>query len=140
MKENYNSEIVSITNSELQELINNLNNMFLKSWTPLFKEDESYENWSEKRKIIYIYLSEERDFICMEIFISLIVNVVLFKVNQKLAYYILMFNGFIWILNFMKINYDNIVLISISLLSLFIFFNLKKSKKKKVLKQIKKFI
>ena len=59
MKENYNSEIVSITNSELQELINNLNNMFLKSWTPLFKEDESYENWSEKRKIIYIYLSEE---------------------------------------------------------------------------------
>ncbi len=76
----------------------------------------------------------------MEIFISLIVNVVLFKVNQKLAYYILMFNGFIWILNFMKINYDNIVLISISLLSLFIFFNLKKSKKKKVLKQIKKFI
>lgn len=76
----------------------------------------------------------------MEIFISLIVNVVLFKVNQKLAYYILMINGFIWILNFMKINYDNIVLISISLLSLFIFLNLKKSKKKKVLKQIKKFI
>lgn len=74
----------------------------------------------------------------MEIFISLIVNVVLFKVNQKLAYYILMINGFIWILNFMKINYDNIVLIL--LLSLFIFLNLKKSKKKKVLKQIKKFI
>ena len=59
MKENYNSEIVSITNSELQELINNLNNMFLKNWTPLFKEEESYENWSEKRKIIYIYLSDE---------------------------------------------------------------------------------
>lgn len=59
MKENYNSEIVSIKNSELQELINNLNNMFLKNWTPLFKEDESYENWSEKRKIIYIYLSDE---------------------------------------------------------------------------------
>lgn len=76
----------------------------------------------------------------MEIFISLIVNVVLFKVNQKLAYYILMFNGFIWILNFMKMNNNNIVLISISLISLFIFFNLKKSKKKKVLKQIKKFI
>lgn len=57
MKENYNSEIVSITNSELQELINNLNNMFLKNWTPLFKEDKPYENWSEKRKIIYIYLS-----------------------------------------------------------------------------------
>jgi len=49
-------------------------------------------------------------------------------------------NKFIWILNFMKINYDNIVLISISLLSIFIFLNLKKSKKKKVLKQIKKFI
>ena len=59
MKENYNSEIVSITNSELQELINDLNSMFLNNWTPLFKEDKPYENWSEKRKIIYIYLSGE---------------------------------------------------------------------------------
>lgn len=82
----------------------------------------------------------ERDFIYMEIFISLIVNIVLFKVNQKLAYYILMINGFIWILNFMKINYDNIVYLAISVISLFIFLNLKKSKKKKVMKQIKKFI
>lgn len=59
MKENYNSEIVSITNSELQELINNLNNMFLNNWTPLFKEEESYENWSEETKPIYIYLSNK---------------------------------------------------------------------------------
>ena len=76
----------------------------------------------------------------MEIFISLIVNAILFKVNQKLAYYILLFNGLIWFLNFMKINYDNIVYLAISVISLFIFLNLKKSKKKKILKQIKKFI
>ena len=76
----------------------------------------------------------------MEIFISLIVNAILFKVNQKFAYYILLFNVFIWIFNFMKINYNNIVYLAISVISLFIFLNLKKSKKKKVLKQIKKFI
>ena len=55
----YKPEIVLVRNPKLQEFINDLNCMFLKNWTPLFKEDKSYENWSEENKPIHIYLGND---------------------------------------------------------------------------------
>lgn len=55
----YKPEIVLVRNPKLQEFINDLNYMFLKNWTPLFKEDKSYENWSEENKPIHIYLGND---------------------------------------------------------------------------------
>lgn len=57
----YKPEIVLVRNPKLQEFINDLNSMFLKKWTPLFKENESYENWSEETKSIpvYVYLNKD---------------------------------------------------------------------------------
>lgn len=54
----YKPEIVLVRNPKLQEFINDLNSMFLKNWTPLFKENESYENWSEETKSIPVYLNK----------------------------------------------------------------------------------
>lgn len=55
----YKPEIVLVRNPKLQEFINDLNSMFLKNWTPLFKEEEYYENWSEETKPIHIYLGND---------------------------------------------------------------------------------
>ena len=52
-------KIVSVTNPKLQEFINDLNSMFLNNWTLLFKEKESYENWSEETEPIHIYLDND---------------------------------------------------------------------------------